>query len=805
MSSLDLGQNKIESLYSNTIKGHFSRLVLDDNLIKKSSFETNSFGHLPVLREISFSKNLIEQLNFQHAFEFNMTRVETLNFKHNKIDSLAESSKFFAVFPRLTFLELSFNSLYLLKRNFLLCLRNLKHLLLGNNKILTIERATFEHLNELVHLDLSNNLVYDLSQSLFVKLSNLLSLDLSGNKIEYLDRETFKGLGSSLSSLDLSSNAAIRPLSSDVLCDFRRITLLKLGSTENSDLASLCECVTSIEHLDVSNTMLKSFAFAFENVSFLDLSHNPLLESFTLTRSVRVLNLSNTNSRLILRLNLTVESSLEVLDLSLNNLTFLRDDFFFSRLVHLKSLNLSNTKLLQFEFLNKLHIQLLKLDLSNNPMFGAEYYKYANVLQLITFLHASNVGLSTFSANSDQFEHLDLSSNNLKVFNYISKKIVNLNLRNNRIDTLFGNEIEMKKFMDSYVSLRRIDLSNTLSQLLENVILYFNKGLEVGLLAGNGLRVFPKFCQFYALLLSRDRNSECSLRELNIDSNRLARIAFVDLMDLNKLEYLSLENNSISLCEGNSFSNLIKLETLILSLNRLHSLTDISLFAHLTNLKLLNLSSNLLELVPAHLFSNLLKLETLDLSSNRIRFVATYALHKLSNLRNLHLNDNDPGLEFESNDTFVSCDAIQNIYVSSSLFRAESNVRIVLNLFEERKKMIEKVVLGRRFFKSLFLISNYSKYDCEMTLFFIERNVHFNFKSETNIFDYFSECSLASIKNESLVKDTSMSRQMLIFNQLGIYFFYSILASIVASAFYFLVRVYAETQDATPFIVRVNQ
>ena len=119
--------------------------------------------------------------------------------------------------------------------------------------------------------------------------------------------------------------------------------------------------------------------------------------------------------------------------------------------------------------------------------------------------------------------------------------------------------------------------------------------------------------------------------------------------------------------------------------------------------------------------------------------------------------------------------------------------------------MIEKVVLGRRFFKSLFLISNYSKYDCEMTLFFIERNVHFNFKSETNIFDYFSECSLASIKNVSLVKDTSMSRQMLIFNQLGIYFFYSILASIVASAFYFLVRVYAETQDATPFIVRVNQ
>ena len=127
----------------------------------------------------------------------------------------------------------------------------------------------------------------------------------------------------------------------------------------------------------------------------------------------------------------------------------------------------------------------------------------------------------------------------------------------------------------------------------------------------------------------------------------------------------------------------------------------------MSNLKNLYLSSNLIEVIPSYLFSNLLKLETLDLSLNRIYFISNYSFNLLKNLRNLHLNGNDPSLRFESNETFYQCESIQNIYLSKVIFVTnENNVKVILNLFEEKKKQIGKMVLKRRFFKSLFLIDS---------------------------------------------------------------------------------------------------
>ena len=103
-------------------------------------------------------------------------------------------------------------------------------------------------------------------------------------------------------------------------------------------------------------------------------------------------------------------------------------------------------------------------------------------------------------------------------------------------------------------------------------------------------------------------------------------------------------------------------------------------------------------------------------------------------------------------------DSIQNIFISKSILnnnKEEENVHKFLSLFEEKTKrqLIKRNVLGISFLKSLFLTSKYdsqSKYDCNLTLFFIRKNVHFNFKTETEIFDYFNQCSLISIKNTTL-------------------------------------------------------
>jgi hypothetical protein len=45
--------------------------------------------------------------------------------------------------------------------------------------------------------------------------------------------------------------------------------------------------------------------------------------------------------------------------------------------------------------------------------------------------------------------------------------------------------------------------------------------------------------------------------------------------------------------------------------------------------------------------------------------------------------------------------------------------------------------------------------------------MHFNFKTESDIFDYFNECSLLSIKNSSYLNDGSTNDQIvLIFTDL---------------------------------------
>ena len=103
---LDLSQQAIETLYSNTIKGLFRKLILENNLIKE--FEPNSFADLSSLAEISFSNNLIQSLNFQSAFTTQLKSIKTLSFDFNKIESIDPA--FFSKFPAVQNLNLSNNN-----------------------------------------------------------------------------------------------------------------------------------------------------------------------------------------------------------------------------------------------------------------------------------------------------------------------------------------------------------------------------------------------------------------------------------------------------------------------------------------------------------------------------------------------------------------------------------------------------------------------------------------------------------------------------------------------------------------------
>jgi len=321
--------------------------------------------------------------------------------------------------------------------------------------------------------------------------------------------------------------------------------------------------------------------------------------------------------------------------------------------------------------------------------------------------------------------------------------------------------------------------------------------LEVGIFSGNFLNSISKFCQPcpYQFDCSEELQSigfKCLLRVLIFDSNSLKRILYTDLNELENLEILDLDNNQIDFIEKNSFSKLIKLEKLILSRNSLKKIDSIYLFDGLQSLKFLNLSSNSIEFVSSYLFNQLQKLETLDLSFNRIQVLESYSFHKLINLKNLHLNDNAKDIQIR-NKSFIQLDLIQNIHISKSILN-EQTIEIILDLFKYKNSLETKIVLSRHLYKSLFLLSNYTQYDCDLTLFFIRNNVHYNFKTETEIFDNFNECSQMGIKNVSQISNISsfVNRNSTIFSNV---FFYLFCLTLIFIAFIAIICLFVTLEE----------
>jgi hypothetical protein len=71
------------------------------------------------------------------------------------------------------------------------------------------------------------------------------------------------------------------------------------------------------------------------------------------------------------------------------------------------------------------------------------------------------------------------------------------------------------------------------------------------ILSSNDLRIFLKFCE-------KDSHLEkfqysCNLKILNFDRNKLNKINQIDFIFLEKLEYLNLHSNNISLIDDNPF------------------------------------------------------------------------------------------------------------------------------------------------------------------------------------------------------------------------------------------------------------
>ena len=153
------------------------------------------------------------------------------------------------------------------------------------------------------------------------------------------------------------------------------------------------------------------------------------------------------------------------------------------------------------------------------------------------------------------------------------------------------------------------------------------------------------------------------------------------------------------------------------------------------------------------------KLETIDLSFNRIRFIENFSFFKLTYLRNLHLNNNDENIFIDSN-SFYELESIQNVFISKSALNSNLTKSIMIKLFEYKNRNFFKKVLKRSYFKSLFLISSYENdfYDCDLNLYFLQNNVHFNFKTGNDFFYVENQCIGLTIKISSRLTSDFSSR-----------------------------------------------
>ena len=715
-------------------------------------FEQEAFRYMPNLIDIDFSQNLITDLDFYFSFEFNQTKVTKLDFHSNQIKLIR--SHFFTKFPHVKQLDFSFNKLQYLKNIFFTFLNDLDVLDLSSNQILTIENSTFDYLNSLKYLNLRNNLIYDLSGQLFRNLSNLIELNMSKNKIESISKEHLEGL-SSLKMLDLSENL-FKSLNKDTfsfVASSIETLILKLNRIHTNggfvfDLKRLkyleLSC-NSIIHLNLSSIL---------SISHLDLSSNNLrqVQNWNLFENTSFLNMSKTNAEFILKLKFSTYANIEELDLSFNNLTSLPGNYL-ANLKKLAKLCLKETNLIQFDILKGLK-QFHYVDLSSNNMVGQASPNFIFSYKL-KVLKISNVSLSSFrylegllTSNVVFLNYLDISSNDLSLFNYniFVDSIKHLDISDNKFNFLFSDQVLIYDFY-RYHNLAFINMTKSMLQKLSDKIFQFNNKLENAHMSGNHLLTFPLFCSDFWL--------QCMLKVVDFNSNNLDHIKNINLMYVDNLEYLDISNNRIEFIESGSFDNLISLEILLLSRNKLNSINGS--FKYLESLQLLDLSFNFIETIPERIFSDLFKLEILDLTHNKIYEFESVALENLDSLKYLYIYDNADHVKMKQN-SFLQLRSLQNIYISKSILNNDT-----VSIFNATFKYLNRnstLKNNRTYFKSLSLItspkgdtSSILEYDCDWTLHFIRLNIHLNLKTESDISQYFAQCSQYSLKNVSSIQN----------------------------------------------------
>lgn len=234
------------------------------------------------------------------------------------------------------------------------------------------------------------------------------------------------------------------------------------------------------------------------------------------------------------------------------------------------------------------------------------------------------------------------------------------------------------------------------------------------------------------------------LKYFYLNNNFLQNIETENFNSMPDLRVLDLNFNLINFIESGAFNSLQNLEKLSIAFNKIQNLNK-ETFMNLEQLKYLNLSFNLLDYLEDGLFNDLLSLKELDLSSNCLKYIQNYLFKNQINLLALHLQSNlDLTFNFKSLSSLI---LIKNIYVSYETLTNKDN-RIFISKFLDLT--INRNLNGVIFYNSINILMDNVQVDCNLTLFFIRKNIHLNFKNDHDFTNFWKNCHLFNFKDLKL-------------------------------------------------------
>ena len=556
-----------------------------------------------------------------------------------------------------------------------------------NCRMLMLDHVPTDLPAEATKLNMDINQIQELPKNAFVTLVNLEMLYIRSNNISAIKTGAFSGMVE-LKSLDLSGNR-ITYIPQDIFKDNVKLEILILSFNLIPSVPDFIPMPPLRElHLERNHIHNAKFSNSFRNISLaaIYLDNNP----------IKVIKNSDFKS---LQEN---GGRLTQISLSHCNLTYIEPETFVSQ---------RNLELLSFSY---------------NPynFTFREHLPNKHVREN----HNENVS-SVSQLYLDGLFRNGLSQN---VFSRLEKQPVrSLSLNDNIIPALYNNSfIHLPKL--KYLSLR-----NSAIQTLEPKAFHGLNKLNILDLSLNMFAYFPSGLPEHLKILIMDGNHNMkviqaftfsgspNLEQIHLRNCSISIIHKAGFSDLKKLSFIDLRNNHLthSTILQSTFSQLIKLDILLLGTNPLGSIKEQNTFSGLESLRKLDISNAKITEINELVFKPLKSLVYLDLSGNLMHQVLQDNGDVLKNLPLLHFlslsNNNIVNVNksmFQYSKVLKNLDLSNNKLVSwnSELFSKLTSLRY-LRLDNNRITFIhEGMMHALSNLKSLALSGNPLNCDCHM-------------------------------------------------------------------------------------------